>query len=58
MALSSSAFQMKQKLLRKRNFDALAMRAGRARRHVERDHPQLAEARLDVAALGVELARS
>src|SRR6185436_1765594 len=26
------------------------------RRQVERDHPQLAEARLDVAALGVELA--
>src|SRR5687768_9956714 len=47
--------QMNQKGLEEAKFGGLSMRPGRARRHVERDHPQLSEARLDIAALGVEL---
>src|SRR5688572_23136536 len=47
---------MQDKTLEEAKFGCLSMRAGGARRHVERDHPQLAEARLDVAAFGIELA--
>src|SRR6185503_18132325 len=56
MASLLQLFQMEEKALEEAELRRLAMRAGRARRHVERDHPQLAEARLDIAALGVELA--
>src|SRR6185503_16439270 len=48
-------FQMKQKALEEAELRRLAVRAGRARRHVERDDPEFAEASLDVASLGVEL---
>src|SRR5215203_2915223 len=48
---------MQNELLQEAEFRRLAVRPGRARRHVERHHPQLAEARFDVAPFGVELAR-
>src|SRR5260221_9083417 len=47
---------MNQEPLEEAKFRRLTVRTGRARRQVERDHPQLAEARFDIAALGVELA--
>src|SRR5688572_8510877 len=46
--------QMDEELLQEAEFGGLAMRAGRARREVHGDHPQLAEARLDIAPFGVE----
>src|SRR6185295_672979 len=49
-------FQMQKKTPEEAELRRLAVRTGRARRHVERDHPQFSEARLDIAALGVEFA--
>src|SRR5205085_11337240 len=43
-------------LLEKAELRRLAMRAGRTRGQVDGDHPQVCEARLDIAAFGVELA--
>src|SRR5688572_17846195 len=50
------ALQVQQEVLQEAEFRSLAMLAGRARRHIHRHHPELAEARLDVATLSVELA--
>src|SRR3954468_23960187 len=47
---------MQNELLQEAELRRLAVRTGRAGRHVERHHPQLAEARLDVASFGVEFA--
>src|SRR5688572_14427143 len=46
---------MQNKAFEEAELGRLAMRAGRARGHVERDHAELSEARLDIAAFGVEL---
>src|SRR5712671_2379329 len=48
-------FKMGEEMLQEAKLRSLAMRSGRARRQVDRDHPELAEARLDVAAFGIEL---
>ena len=47
---------MQQKIFQEAKFRRLAVRTGRAGGQVDRYHPELAEARLDVAPLGVELA--
>src|SRR5882672_819944 len=52
----AQALEMQHELLEEAELRRLAVRAGGARRHVKGNHPQLAEARLDVAAFGVELA--
>src|SRR5258708_39331522 len=45
---------MQQKILQEAKLRRLAVRTGRAGGQVDRHHPELAEARLDVASLGVE----
>jgi hypothetical protein len=47
--------EMNDEVLEEAELRGLAMRPGRTRRQVNRDDPELAEARLDIAALGVEL---
>src|SRR5687768_14328899 len=48
--------QVREELLEEAELGRLAVWAGRAGRQVHGDHPQLAEARFHVPALGVELA--
>src|SRR5688572_4391459 len=48
--------QMHEERLQETEFRRLAVRAGGAGRHVQRHHPELSEARFDVAPLAVELA--
>ena len=54
--LSASSSRCGRNTLMKRNLDAWRCGAGRARGQVDRDHRELAEARLEIAALGVDLA--
>src|SRR5207244_4650163 len=48
--------EMQKELLEKAELRCLPMRPGRARGEINGDHPESAEARLDVAPFGVELA--
>src|SRR6185503_9962782 len=52
----AQALQVPGEVLEEAQLRCLPVRAGGSRWHVDRDDPQVAEARLDVAAFGVELA--
>src|SRR3954469_22298213 len=53
---AAQALQVRREVLEKAQLRRLPVRAGRAGGHVEGYHPQLAEARLDITAFGVEFA--
>ena len=55
MLALAQPFQVQQEFLQEAEFRFLPVRAGRARGQVHRHNPQLAEARLDIASLGIEL---
>ena len=54
--LAAQLREMRQERLEEAELRRLAMRPARARRQVDADHRELAEVRLEIAPLGVELA--
>src|SRR5258708_14071984 len=53
---AAQQLQMPCEVFEEPQLGSLPVRAGRARRHVDRDDPEVAEARLDIASFGIELA--